>query len=160
MSVLVSFPPSPFATACAFPACSLDRMLLGRMFPFQSRRLSSPMSRIFCAPTDGPLTMACELPMLATSRTTKYEKPLITRTATAARQVTAYHTPVNRRRDGRLASGLLRVPVRDFGRRDGGRLPPSWPPVPRFDAVRLRTRFPSGAGLLVLPRRLPSLLHQ
>jgi len=62
-------------------------MLSGRMFPAQSVRLSSPISRMFCAPTEGPLTIACEEPMLATSRTKKYDEPLTTRTRAAAAQL-------------------------------------------------------------------------
>ena len=46
------------------------------MFPFQSVRLSRPISRMFCSPTDEPLVIACDAPMLATSFTTKYETPL------------------------------------------------------------------------------------
>jgi len=41
------------------------------MLPFQSVRLSRPISKMFCAPMDGPLTIACEPPMLLTSLTTK-----------------------------------------------------------------------------------------
>ena len=70
ISVLVAFPPVPFRTACRSPACSARRILFGRMFPFQSVRLSSPISRMFCAPTEGPLAIAYELPMLLTSRMT------------------------------------------------------------------------------------------
>jgi len=88
ISVLVAFPPVPFATAWAFPACSFARMRPGRIFPFQSRRLSSPISKIFCAPAEGPLLIACEAPMLLTSRMTRYEKPLTSRTSAARTHVT------------------------------------------------------------------------
>ena len=71
ISVLVAFPPTPFSTPSLLPACSAFRMLFGRILPFQSVRLSSPISRMFCAPMDGPLRIAWEPPMLLTSCTTK-----------------------------------------------------------------------------------------
>ena len=71
ISVLVAFPPTPSSTPCLLPACRALRISFGRMLPFQSVRLSSPISRMFCAPMDGPLMIACEPPMLLTSRTTK-----------------------------------------------------------------------------------------
>ena len=71
ISVLVALPPTPAATPARLPACRALRILLGRMLPFQSVRLSRPISRMFCAPMDGPLVIACEPPMLLTSRTTK-----------------------------------------------------------------------------------------
>src|SRR5689334_16051965 len=89
--VFVAFPPTPpYRTPCLLPACRAFRMSFGRTLPFQSVRLSSPISRIFCAPMDGPLLIACEPPMLLTSRTTKYEKPLTARTRAAATQLRAY----------------------------------------------------------------------
>ncbi len=69
--VLVALPPTPFSTPCLLPACSALRMSFGRMLPFQSVRLSSPISRMFCAPIDGPDVMACEPPILSTFFTTK-----------------------------------------------------------------------------------------
>ena len=58
--MLVAFPPTPFSTPSLLPACSAFRMLFGRILPFQSVRLSSPISRMFCAPMDGPLRIAWE----------------------------------------------------------------------------------------------------
>ena len=71
ISVFVSLPPQPAAISAALHACSAFRTSLGKMLPFQSVRLSRPISRMFCAPMDGPLTIACEPPMLLTSLTTK-----------------------------------------------------------------------------------------
>ena len=71
ISVFVALPPQPAATSCALHACRALRTSGGRMLPFQSVRLSRPISRMFCAPMDGPLTIACEPPMSATSFTTK-----------------------------------------------------------------------------------------
>ena len=71
ISVLVSLPPQPAAISAALHACRAFSTSSGRMLPFQSVRLSSPMSRMFCAPMDGPLTMACDPPMSLTSLITK-----------------------------------------------------------------------------------------
>ena len=71
ISVLVALPPTPFSIPCLLPACSAPRMSFGKMLPFQSVRLSSPISKMFCAPMEGPLLIACEPPMLLTSCTTK-----------------------------------------------------------------------------------------
>src|ERR1039458_8193969 len=90
ISVFVAFPPTPFATPCLLPACSAARTPPGRMFPFQSLRLSSPISRMFCAPVEEPLVIASEPPMPPTSRTTKYDKPLTMRTSAAAAQDRTY----------------------------------------------------------------------
>ena len=69
ISVLVAFPPTPFSMPALLPACRCFRMLFGKMLPFQSVRLSRPISKMFCAPMDGPLVIAWEPPMLLTSFT-------------------------------------------------------------------------------------------
>ena len=69
ISVLVAFPPVPASIAWRLPACRYLRTDHGKMSPFQYVRLSRPMSRMFCGPVDGPLTIACELPMLRRSLT-------------------------------------------------------------------------------------------
>ena len=71
ISVLVSLPPQPASISCLLHACRASSTSSGRMLPFQSVRLSRPISKMFCAPMDGPLTIACEPPMLLTSLTTK-----------------------------------------------------------------------------------------
>jgi len=71
ISVLVALPPQPAAISAALHACSALSTSSGRMLPFQSVRLSRPIRRMFCAPMDGPLTIAFEPPMALTSLTTK-----------------------------------------------------------------------------------------
>jgi hypothetical protein len=78
------------------------------------------MSRMFWGPIEGPLTIAWEEPMLATSLTTKYEKPLTTSATAAARQLSAYvSVPALERRDilgpAMLISALAR-PTRHLRR--------------------------------------------
>jgi hypothetical protein len=52
ISVLVVQPPTPSnSTPCTLPACIAASTFAGRMLPFQSLRLSRPMTRMFCAAT-------------------------------------------------------------------------------------------------------------
>ena len=58
---------------------------------------------MFCGPIEGPLVIACELPMLLTSWTSVCEKPLTSRVSAARRQLSQY--PVFRRRIASLPGG-------------------------------------------------------
>ena len=58
---------------------------------------------MFCGPTEGPLAIACELPMLLTSWTNECEKPLTRRISAARTQQSQY--PVFRRRIASLPGG-------------------------------------------------------
>ena len=58
---------------------------------------------MFCGPIEGPLAIACELPMLLTSWTNECEKPLTRRISAAKTQHSQY--PVFRRRIASLLGG-------------------------------------------------------
>ena len=50
---------------------STNRVLAGSTLPVQSRRLSSPVSKMFYLPMEGPPAPTCEEPMSLTPRTAK-----------------------------------------------------------------------------------------
>src|SRR5260370_1211524 len=91
------------------------------MLPFQSVRLSRPISRMFCAPMDGPLTIACDPPRpagdgrgreddAATSRMpaqTGLTQPIASQPVAPARGGASRRAPGTGRRLSRIWEGSL-----------------------------------------------------
>ena len=64
ISVFVAFPPT-------LPMCMTSSRPRSIGVPFQKVPLSSPITRMFIAPTEGPPSATCEPPMLSTELVVK-----------------------------------------------------------------------------------------